>query len=212
VLNSLNNGDFEAGSWTDWVVGGGSRTTVASSLIQISDYLPNGSLYDSAVANMHTSVVSRSQDPTLGHLMPNIVHSGDYSLRIGDLLPGVTAAIVTRIIDNYFCPDLYFVWLAVLENAGHDMDSSASMAIQLNDLTDGDTLLMRRHTPTASNPDPRFQASGSIFYTPSWQTERISINSTRRGHRFALSILAADCKGSAHQGRVYLDSVGSTVP
>ena len=60
--------------------------------------------------------------------------------------------------------------------------------------------------------DTRFTQYSSYFYTPSWQIEHVSINSTRTGHNFTLSVLVVDCAQNGHLGRVYIDSFGGIAP
>jgi hypothetical protein len=213
-LSSFNNGDFESGNSNGWIVGGGLRTKILSSKIQPQDYLPGGSLYNASVAKKHSSIVSTGNDPSLENLMPKIVHRGKYAWRVEDTTKGGFASVLSQQINNYFCLNIYFAWLAVLENGGHDAGNSSVMIIELKDATVGDTLLLRRYDAgTNSNGvDKRFQRKDAFFYTPSWQIEHLSIDSSRTGHNFTLTVLAADCRPNGHKGYVYIDSFGGVAP
>ncbi|CAF3022160.1 unnamed protein product [Rotaria sp. Silwood2] len=117
-------------------------------------------------------------------------------------------------ISQYYCSDIYFAWLAVLENGGHTAEQSSLLVIELKNVTIGDILLLRQYNAGAGSGgvDCRFSVSGDYFYTPSWQTEHLTINSTRIGHDFVLNVMAADCNQGAHKGYAYIDSFGGVAP
>lgn len=146
--------------------------------------------------------------------MPDIVYGGSYSWRVEDVVSGGYGSVISQEINNYTCPDIYFAWLAVLQNGGHAADVSTLLIIELEDLTVGDTLLMRVYNAGAGSGgvDTRFNQSGAYFYTPSWQIEHVPINSTRVGHNLTLNVLATDCAPGGHSGYVYIDNFGGIAP
>ena len=176
--------------------------------------MPNGSLYDLNITLYHSSIISSGNDPILGTSMPNIVHNGNYSWRVEDLAIGGYLSVISQQINNYLCPDIYFAWLAVLENGNHSAEDSSAMLLTLEDATVGDTILTRLYTAGAnsSGVDDRFQEKDNYFYTPSWQIEHLSINSSRTGHNFTLNVVAADCTFAGHRGYAYIDSFGGVAP
>ena len=176
--------------------------------------MPGGSNYDLVIADTHSSIVTHGNDPVLGTLMPDIVHRGDYSWRIEDTVMGGYGSIISQEVYNYSCPNIYFAWLAALDNGGHDAEAASLMILELKDTTVGDTVLKRIYNAGTGSGgvDTRFNRSGSYFYTPSWQIEHVPIDSTRSGHNFTLSVLAVDCRPGGHSGRVYIDSFGGTAP
>jgi hypothetical protein len=213
-LSSFSNGDFESGNSNGWIVGGGNRTSVLSSQIQPKDYLPGGSRYNARIAKTHSSIVTKVNDPSLRTLMPKIVHKGNYAWRVEDSSKGGFVSVISQQINNYFCLNIYFAWLAVLENGGHNSSDSSIMIIELKDATIGDTLLSRRYDAGLSSDgvDARFKRQDSFFYTPSWQIEHLPIDSSRTGHNFTLTVLATDCRPNGHKGYVYIDSFGGVAP
>ncbi|CAF1503720.1 unnamed protein product, partial [Adineta steineri] len=206
---SFANGDFESGTSAGWTVGGGSRNGDITDNIYPDDYLPGGSHYSLTIANTHSSIVTHGYDPVLGTLMPNIVFRGSYSWRVEDTVNGGYGSVLSQAVHNYSCTDIYFAWLAALENGGHTAAQSSVMIIEVKDLTVGDVILRRVYNAGGSGGvDSRFNQSGSYFYTPSWEIEHLVINSTRIGNSFTLSALAIDCSQLGHSGRIYLDSFG----
>ncbi|CAF3124626.1 unnamed protein product [Rotaria sp. Silwood2] len=183
-------------------------------MIKPEDYLPGGSHYTTSIANGYSSVVTRVDDPVLRTLMPKIVRNGNYSLRVEDTATGGFVSVASQKIKSYFCLDIYFAWLAVLENGGHNGSESNLMIIELKDMTKGDTLIMRRYNAGASSSgvDTRFTTHSTYFYTPSWQVEHLSIDRNRTGHDFQLNVLATDCGQTGHLGYVYIDSFGGIAP
>ncbi|CAF4462604.1 unnamed protein product, partial [Rotaria socialis] len=213
-LSSFVNGGFESGNSDGWIVGGGKRKSILSSEIQPKDYFPGGLHYDSSTATQHSSIVSSKEDTVLKSLMPKTTHTGKYAWRIEDLDKGGAVSVISQQITNYFCLNIYFAWLAVLENGNHVAINSSVMIIELKDETVGDTLLTRRYDAGAGSNgvDNRFKQSKAYFYTPAWQIEHLSIDSSRTGHNFTLTVLAADCRPSGHKGYVYIDSFGGVAP
>lgn len=174
--------------------------------VHVENYLYGGLRYNEAIASTHSSIVTPGYDPIIGNLMANIVHNGNYAWRIEDLAIGGYVSVITQQINSYFCEDIYFSWLAVLENGGHPANESSLMIIELRDATDNSTLLTRVYN--AVGTDNRFNAFGAYFFTPSWQIEQVSIGTSRLGHSFELRILASDCQPTGHRGYVYIDDFG----
>ena len=214
TLTSFKNGDFETGNSQGWTIGGGYRASIYTDELVPATYLPDGANYDPVVASTHSSIVTSGSDPILGNLMPNIVHGGSYSWRIEDLDVNSYLSVISQQITNYFCLDIYFSWLAVLENGDHLSNESSALIIDLKDTTVGDTVLSRLYDAGAGSTgiDSRFQQLGDYFYTPNWQVEHFSVDNTRIGHNFTLNILAADCIYGGHRGYVYLDDFGGVNP
>jgi hypothetical protein len=213
-LNSFNNGGFESRNANGWTLGGGSRKGVPSSQIVSKNYQPGGASYSAAIATTHSAIVTSGYDPLIGSLMAKTVRTGTYAMRVEDLAVTYFVSVISQQINNYLCTDIYFAWLAVLENGGHPAEDSSIMLITLKDVTVGDILLTRLYNAgnTGSGVDARFKQTGAYYYTPSWQIEHLPINASRIGHNFALDVLAADCNQGAHKGYVYIDSFGGLAP
>ncbi|CAF3993465.1 unnamed protein product, partial [Adineta steineri] len=213
-LSSFKNGNFESGKSDGWTIGGGSRKSILSSEINPKDYLPGGKLYNATVAQKHSSIVTRVDDPVLKNLMPKVVHNGNHAWRVEDLQKGGFVSVLSQQIKSYYCLNIYFAWLAVLENGEHNATDSSVMVIELKDTTVGDTLLSRRYDAGASSKgvDTRFKTHKAYFYTPTWQIEHLTIDSNRTGHDFTLTVLVADCRPTGHKGYVYIDSFGGVSP
>jgi hypothetical protein len=200
------NGGFENGTTSGWTVGQGSRSGQNLSSINPSSYL-NGT-------STRSAVVTPGLDPTLGALMPNIVYSGNNSYRVEDSgLTGGLLSVISQTVTNYTDPEIFFAWLAALDNGGHSPEQSAAMIITLRDLTVGDTLISRIYNAGAGGVDARFSDAGNgYFYTPVWQIEQLTIDASRSGNDFELTVLATDCGPTAHSGYVYLDGFGAVRP
>jgi hypothetical protein len=213
-LFDFKNGGFELGDTHGWVIGGGSRKGISSDNILPKDYLPRGSQYSSAIAKTHSKIVQSSNDSILQNLIPDVVHKGQYAFRLEDLKDGGYASVITRQIDNYYCLDICFAWLAVLENGGHTRNESSIMIVELSDTTTDEQLLSRRYDAGVGSGgvDHLFRHKYDYFYTPLWQTEHLAIENNRLGHNFTLTVLAADCEPAGHRGYVYLDSFGGVAP
>lgn len=209
--NAFTNGNFEQGNSNGWTIGGGSRLPYVSSSIQPSTYLPGGSNYNSTIATTHSSIVTSGLDPILGSLMANIVFDGQYSWRVEDLDIWGFASVLSQRVNSYFCLNMYFAWMAVLENGGHAAAQSSVVIIELKDATVDDVLLSRTYNAGAGSGgvDSRFNSSGSYYYTPIWQKETLTIDTSRQGHDFVLTVFVGDCQASGHRGYVYIDAFGS---
>lgn len=214
TLTSFRNGGFETGNSDGWIIGGGTRTSIFSSNIDPNEFLPGGSRYDRNIVENQAEIVETGKDKALKDLMPKVTHSGNYAWRVGDTSKGGHVSVISQKIKGYYCLDIYFAWLAVLENGNHSAINSSIMVIELKDSTVGDSLLIRRYDAGVSSNgvDARFERKNSYFYTPSWQIEHLRIDSSRTGHDFTLTVLAADCRPSGHKGYIYLDSFGGVPP
>jgi hypothetical protein len=199
------NGGFESGNTTGWTVGNGSRSGQNLSNIDPAAYL-NGNTGRSAI-------VTSGADPLMGALLPSIVYNGTYAYRVEDRTTGGLLSVISQTVNNYSDTSIYFAWLAVLDNGGHTPEQSAGMIIKLEDLDAGDTPIYRIYN-AGGGVDSRFQyqSSSGIYYTPQWQIEQLTIDSTRAGHDFRLTVLASDCAPTAHTGYVYLDGFGAAPP
>ncbi|CAF1521710.1 unnamed protein product [Adineta ricciae] len=208
------NGDFERGDANGWTIGGGDRRHIGTDTIDPAMYLPDGVKYNSIIASRHSAIVKSGLDPNLGDKMPNIVYQGNYSFRVEDVNIGSYISVIQQKIASYICTDIYFAWLAVLENGGHTANESALVTITLTDKTTNETLINRRYNAGAggSSVDTRFQTFGNTSYTPQWQIEHIPIDYTRTGHDFQLLVAAMDCALGGHRGYIYLDAFGGNLP
>lgn len=213
-LDSFNNGGFESGNANGWIQGGGTRNGTSSSKIASKDYKPGGAKYVAQVATTHSAIVTSSYDTYIGSLMDKVVRTGTYAMRVEDLATKYYVSVISQQIKNYLCTDIYFAWLAVLENGGHPAEDSSIMLITLKDVTVGDILINRCYNAAATGGgvDARFKAKDAYFYTPKWQIEHLSINASRIGHSFELDVLVADCNLGGHKGYVYIDSFGGLAP
>lgn len=210
---SFTNGSFEDGNTNGWVIGGGSRSGQTTTALNPSDYLPGGARYTASIATTHSSVVTPGLT-AFGALMPNAVYSGGYSLRVEDTTSGGYVSVASQTVNNYTDSNIFFAWLAVLENGGHSAEESAAMKIKLTDLTTNTVLINRIYNAVGSGGgvDSRFSQSGSFYYTPQWQIEQLAIDSSLSGHNFELTVLASDCAPTGHEGYIYLDGFGAVTP
>lgn len=207
------NGGFEAGTTGGWTSGGGYRGGVDNVGMLPSQFLPGGSLNNDN-GNRGAVVDSSYVDPNLGALLGSTVYSGNYSYRAEDTTNGGYATVISQKVSNYTDANIYFAWKAVLENGGHEENESALMKLTLTDDTTGQLLISRSYNAgfTGSGVDSRFASEGSLFYTPSWQVEQLSIDQSLSGHSFTLSLLASDCQPTGHTGYAYLDGFGAVTP
>jgi PEP-CTERM motif len=207
------NGGFDDGTTTGWTVGSGNRSGAAFGSLNPASYLGlNGG---GPSAGNRSAVVSPGLDPVLGALMPNIVFGGTNSYRVEDAgVIGGWLSVISQTVTNYSAPDIFFAWMAVLDNGGHSQADSAGMIITLTDVTTNTLLINRRYNAGngGGGVDPRFSSSGSLFYTPQWQIEQLSIDALLANHTFTLTVLATDCGPTGHTGYVYLDGFGAVAP
>lgn len=211
--DGFSNGGFETGTTAGWTTGGGYRGNVLNSGMLPTDFLPGGSR--NGDNGTRGAVIDSSYiDPNLGALLGTTVHSGKYAYRAEDTTNGGNATVISQKVSNYTEANIYFAWKAVLENGGHVEDESALMKLTLTDDTTGQLLISRSYNAgfTGSGVDSRFSTNGSLFYTPTWQVEQLSIDQSLSGHSFTLSLLAADCNPTGHTGYAYLDGFGSVAP
>ncbi len=219
------NGGFEDGNFNGWTVGGGSRTSVynippsfnpGAAVISPSQFVPGGSLYNSTIASTHSAVIDKNYvDPRLGAKLGTTVYSGNYAARVEDTTSGGFASVLTQTVTNYTDANIFFTWKSVLLGAHNDYDA-ATMLITLTDKTTGTVLITRQYNAAGGGGgvDPRFvyDAPTNNFYTPDWQIEQLTIDTSLSGHDFELSVLAADCQPTAHWGYVYVDGFGNVNP
>ena len=200
------NGGFEDGTTNGWTEGGATRNADLSDLVP-SNYL-NG-------AAGRSSVVSAGPDPVVGAALGSIVYSGNSAFRVEDTTDGGYLSVISQTVNNYTDANIFFAWKAVLEGA-HSAEQAAGMKIELVDLTAngglGETVISRIYSAEFSSVDGRFSQQGVYYYTPDWQIEQLTIDASRQGHDFRLTVLAADCDPTAHLGYVYLDGFGSVTP
>lgn len=204
------NGGFEAGSTTGWTTGSGARYSVGNSGMNPADFLPGGTFYDAGMS--HSDVVSSG---TMAHTdgTLNQVYSGNHSFRAEDLTNGGYASAITQTVNNYSDANIYFAWAATLEGA-HGPDEAATFQLVLVDNTKGLTLVDRQYNAAdnGSGVDSRFAlSSDNFYYTTSWQVENLDV-SAYKGDSFTLTLLAADCEFTGHEGTVYLDGFGAVIP
>ncbi|MHA4871517.1 PEP-CTERM sorting domain-containing protein [Duganella sp. PWIR1] len=207
------NGGFEAGSTDGWTTGGGYRGSVYNADLTPAQLLPGGAL--NADSGERGQVINGNYvDPLLGSLIGSTVYSGQYAYRAEDTSTGGYGTAISQKVNNYTDSQIVFAWKAVLENGGHVEDESALMKLTLTDDTTGQLLVSRTYNAgyTGSGVDARFSSEGSLFYTPQWQVESLSIDASLSGHSFTLSLLAADCNPTAHTGYAYLDGFGAALP
>lgn len=208
------NGDFETGTTSGWTIGGGSRSGQSTSSLNPSDYLPGGSRYSSGIATTHSQIVSAGLDPNIGAAMASTVYGGKYSLRIEDTTNGGYVSVASQTVANYTDSNIFFAWMAVLENGGHAAQDSAAMKLQLVDKTTNTLLISRTYNAVGGGGgvDARFSQLNSFYYTPKWQIEQLAIDASLSGHTFELTVLASDCGPTGHEGYVYLDGFGAIAP
>ena len=204
------NGGFETGNTTGWTTGTGPRYFIDNPLLVPADYLPGDKYYDAALN--HSAVVSKG---TMAHTdgTLNQVYSGNYSFRAEDLTSGGYASAITQTVSNYQSDNIFFAWAATLEGA-HGADQAATFQLELTDNTTGHVLVNRQYNAAdnGSGVDSRFTLSNDNFYfTNAWQVESLDV-SAFKGDSFTLTLLAADCSPSAHEGTVYLDGFGAVTP
>jgi len=205
------NGDFETGTSAGWTTGTGYRGGVFNPSLDAADLLPGGALYNPNL--MHSSIVTPGLVPETGNQL-NRVYSGAYSWRVEDTTTGGYGSAIEQRVDNYSAPDIFFAWAAVLEGA-HGVTDAATVKIQLRDVTSGVNLISREYNAASSGGgvDPRFSYyAPTNFYWTMWQIEQLTLPVSSIGHDLVLSILAADCEPTGHEGFLFLDGFGDRVP
>ena len=206
----FTNGGFESGDTTGWTTGTGYRAGVNNSSLVPSAFLPGGSLYNSSLN--HSAVVGPGvMAHTNGTL--NQVYNGNYSFRAEDLTYGGYASAITQTVTNYTDPNIYFAWAATLEGA-HGVNDAATFKLVLRNVSTGTDLVTRTYNAASGGGgvDSRFTlGSDGFYYTTAWQIEQLDV-SAFSGDTFELTLLAADCQPTGHQGTVYLDGFGAAPP
>ena len=206
----FTNGGFEDGNTTGWTTGSGFRGGVNNPGLIPSQFLPGGSLYDGTLN--HSAVVGPGvMAHTNGTL--NQVYSGNYSFRAEDLTIGGYASAITQTVVNYTDPNIFFAWAATLEGA-HGVNDAATFKLVLRNVTTGTDLITRTYNAASGGGgvDSRFTlGSDNFYYTTAWQIEQLDV-SAFSGDTFELTLLAADCQPTGHQGTVYLDGFGAVAP
>ena len=198
------NGGFEAGDTSSWGVGQGSRGGQNLSSINPSSYLNN--------LTGRSAIVGPGLDPIHGSAMQSIVYSGNSAFRAEDRQFGGLVSVISQTVTNYTDPDIFFAWMAVLEGA-HGLQDAAAMIITLEDLTAGGApIISRIYSAGGGNTDARFISHLGDFITPVWQIEQLTIDASRFGHDFRLTVLATDCGPTGHYGYVYVDGFGAVNP
>ncbi len=211
------NGGFEDGNTNGWTVGNGNRGGAALNSIDPNAYLNSNT--------GRSAIVGAGATDLVGNLMAggSRVYSGNYAYRVEDAdATGGRLSVISQTVTNYTDSNIFFAWLAVLDNGGHAEQASAAMIIRLTDKSDttnsasGEVLISRIYNAGTGGGgvDSRFatQATTGYFYTPQWQIEQLAIDGSRSGHTFELTVLATDCGPTAHTGYVYLDGFGAVVP
>lgn len=200
------NGGFEYGTTSGWETGGGSRTGQANPL--------NPANFFGSPTTRSAVINSSYVDPNLGSLLGSTVYSGNFGYRVEDTVSGGFASAIRQTVTNYTDSNIFFAWKAVLENGGHVASQSATMVITLRDLTTNTDVIRREYNAGAGGGgvDTRFSQQGNLFYTPNWQIEQLSIDSSLLGHDFLLTVLGADCQPAGHEGYLYLDGFGAVAP
>ncbi len=210
------NGGFEDGNTNGWTLGGGYRGSMLNNNANFNPayFLPGGGGYNAGIANSHSAVIGTGYvDPNVGAALGSTVYSGNYAMRIEDTTWGGYASVLTQTVSNYTDDSIYFAWKAVMLGA-HGLNDAATMVITLTDLTAGDEVIRREYNAASGGGgvDSRFSLLNNNYYTPDWQIEQLSIDASRSGHDFVLSVLAADCQPTGHWGYVYLDGFGAVTP
>lgn len=207
------NGGFENNSASGWSTGEGPRYGSLNSSLSPARLLPGGDLYQGP-ATRSQLISAGTPDPIIGAALGSTVYAGSYAYRAEDTVSGGNASAISQQVLGYTAGNIFFTWKAVLENGGHPDDNSAALFITLRDDTTGTDLVSRFYNAGngGGGVDSRFTAQDNFFYTPQWQLEQISIDPSRQGHDFTLSLLAADCQPAAHIGYAYLDGFGGVPP
>jgi hypothetical protein len=206
----FTNGNFENGTASGWITGGGYRGGITNSGLIPASFLPGGANYN-PTANRSAVVGPGIVANTDGNL--NRVYSGNYSYRIEDVTDGGYASVISQTVANYQDNNIFFAWAATLESA-HGTNDGAVFKLLLRNDTRGIDLISRQYTAASGGGgiDSRFTLSTTgHYYTRDWQIEQLDV-SQYLGDTFTLILLAADCQPTAHQGTVYLDGFGAVTP
>jgi PEP-CTERM motif len=195
---SFVNGGFEDGNFGSWTQGGGTVNTGPS-------YSSNGS-------NRNAIVTAGLDAYTNNNL--NRVYSGTYSARVEDSANGSNYSTITQRVNNYTSNNIFFAWATVLEDPGHTAAQQPRFSVILRDETSGTEVY--NVTFDVSNPGSVVLKNGAIVsgeqwkYTD-WQVQNLDVSS-RLGHDFSLTVLAADCTLGGHGGYAYVDGFGNVTP
>ncbi|OEZ92182.1 PEP-CTERM motif protein [Janthinobacterium sp. HH107] len=211
--DNFKNGGFENGNATGWTTGEGYRGNTLNDSLNPGKLLPGGGLY-SGPATRSDIIDAGTIDPNIGSQLGSTVYAGKYSYRVEDTYVGGYASVISQSVSNYSESDIFFTWKAVIENGGHADNESAAFFISLRDDTTGTELVKRFYNAGngGGGVDARFKTYGDYYYTPLWQIERLTIDSSLSGHDFTLSVAAADCYFNGHTGYAYVDGFGGVNP
>ena len=203
------NGGFEAGNTSGWT----STTSVYRGSVLNSSLTPTWILGRPDAGDRSAIVTTSYVDPNVGAALGSAVYSGNNAFRVEDTVSGGYASMIQQRVDNYTDANIFFAWKSVLEGA-HGRTDAATMIITLTDLTSGLELIRREYNAASSGGgvDSRFSFVNNHFYTPNWQIEQLAIDSSLSGHNFLLSVIAADCQPTGHEGYVFLDGFGAVTP
>lgn len=195
------NGGFEQGNANGWTTGSVYRASIPNNQLDPTDFTPG---------NTRSSIITAGTvDPRVGALLGTTVYSGQYSYRVEDTVNGGNASLLQQRVNNYADANIFFAWKAVLLEA-HGVNDAATFIIELKDLT-LNTVLLSRIYNAAQGGGPFSQSANGYFYTANWQIESLALGASQ-GNDILLSIIAADCQPTGHEGYAYIDGFGNVTP
>lgn len=204
--SNFTNGGFETGDYTGWTQGGG----IWLSPQQPPDpaaYLPGGSGFDPLYMASSVLRAPVAADPrTDGRLAP--IPSGANTAKINDETGNLSVSVISQTITGNNIGHVVFSWAAVLQ-ASHGVADSDRFLVRLTDQNTGENLFLATYSSATAPLSGLFTQSSTGWFYTSWQTQDIDVT-TRRGHAFTLTVLAADCPYADHAGYVYLSAAHTT--
>jgi gliding motility-associated-like protein len=204
------NIDFELGDFSSWECWIGTTAEVAGK--NVITWNPNGPVRP--VNGRHTiynSVPGAGRDP-YGNFPINCPNGSGTSIKLGNNLGGAQAEGVSYTFtipagQNKF--NLIYNYAVVFQDPGHAAHQQPQLQIEIENLTDGDTIGCSSFSFLATSGLPGFfQSSNPQGNTPVWckNWSAASINlDGNAGKTIRLFFKTADCVFNAHFGYAYID-------
>ncbi|PAT33092.1 hypothetical protein CLI92_05275 [Vandammella animalimorsus] len=205
------NGDFEIGTFDDWVAGHGSNPG-----LQGLPPFNEGAIRITPGGTRLLELIGAGVDPRAPHLV--LPRQGNYSAKVNDETNGYHLNYIQQkgtIQESDRDPvdgklHVRFSYAAVLEDPGHEPQGQPYFHVYLKDLTSGQTL----YDDFAYSNQP-----GRVYYVTRYRGGKwvstpfidvdIVVPDSSLGHELEIRALGADCAHGGHGGYVYVDAFGS---
>ena len=180
------NGGFEEGTFNGWTLEHGTST--------------GGLINFSPGADGHAYIINNQTDPYSPFDSPFF---GSFMARMNEVAPDADATRISQTAT--MLPgetDLYVVWGAVLQDAGHDPPDQPFFRIEIT--KNGDIIASESFNVDYLIVHGRPSAAG--FY---YDSGHFHLSGFVPGDVVKVSLTAADCSATGHSGYAYLDGIGT---